>query len=90
MGKEVRLFKSEEKMTRSNLSAFLHQLADVVAIEHIRDHEEDVCFTRGEPVDVPTFRRQAGLLVRRYGIFSLPLRPERGDGGLNRYKTASR
>ena len=28
MGKEVRLFKSEEKMTRSNLSAFLHQLAD--------------------------------------------------------------
>jgi amphi-Trp domain-containing protein len=28
MGKEVRLFKSEERMTRSNVSAFLRQLAD--------------------------------------------------------------
>ena len=31
MGKEVRLFKSEEKMTRANVSAFLHQLADKLA-----------------------------------------------------------
>lgn len=28
MGKEVRLFKSEERMNRSSVSAFLHQLAD--------------------------------------------------------------
>ena len=31
MGKEIRLFKSEERMNRSNLSAFLHQLADKLA-----------------------------------------------------------
>ena len=31
MGKEVRLFKSEERMNRSDLSAFLHQLADKLA-----------------------------------------------------------
>ena len=30
MGKETRLFKSEEKSTRSDLSAFLHQLADKI------------------------------------------------------------
>ena len=28
MGKEVRLFKSEERMNRSSVSTFLHQLAD--------------------------------------------------------------
>jgi amphi-Trp domain-containing protein len=28
MGREVRLFKSEEQMNRSSVSAFLHQLAD--------------------------------------------------------------
>jgi amphi-Trp domain-containing protein len=28
MGKEIRLFKSEEKRTRAEVSAFLHQLAD--------------------------------------------------------------
>ena len=28
MGKETRLFKSEERMSRPDLSAFLHQLAD--------------------------------------------------------------
>ena len=31
MGKEIRLFKSEERMNRSNLSAFLHQLSDKLA-----------------------------------------------------------
>jgi amphi-Trp domain-containing protein len=30
MGKETRLFKSEEKHTRAEVSAFLHQLADKV------------------------------------------------------------
>jgi amphi-Trp domain-containing protein len=30
MGKETRLFKSEEKHTRADVSAFLHQLADKV------------------------------------------------------------
>ena len=30
MGKEVRLFKSEEKRSRADVSAFLHQLADKV------------------------------------------------------------
>ncbi len=31
MGKETRLFKSEERKSRSDLSAFLHQLADKIA-----------------------------------------------------------
>lgn len=31
MGREVRLFKSEEKKTRSEVSAFLEQLAEKVA-----------------------------------------------------------
>jgi amphi-Trp domain-containing protein len=31
MGKEVRLFKSEERRSRPEVSAFLHQLADKVA-----------------------------------------------------------
>ncbi len=30
MGKETRLFKSEERRTRNEVSAFLHQLADKV------------------------------------------------------------
>ncbi len=30
MGKETRLFKSEERKSRSDLSAFLHQLADKI------------------------------------------------------------
>jgi amphi-Trp domain-containing protein len=31
MGREVRLFKSEERKTRSDASEFLHQLADKIA-----------------------------------------------------------
>ena len=31
MGKETRLFKSEERRTRSEVSVFLHQLADKLA-----------------------------------------------------------
>ncbi len=31
MGKEIRLFKSEERKSRSEVSAFLHQLADKVS-----------------------------------------------------------
>jgi amphi-Trp domain-containing protein len=31
MGKETRLFKSEERKSRSDVSAFLHQLADKVS-----------------------------------------------------------
>jgi amphi-Trp domain-containing protein len=31
MGKEIRLFKSEEQITRSGLSTFLHQLADKIS-----------------------------------------------------------
>jgi amphi-Trp domain-containing protein len=31
MGKEIRLFKSEERKSRSDVVAFLHQLADKVA-----------------------------------------------------------
>lgn len=31
MGKEVRLFKSQERMNRASVSAFLHQLADKLA-----------------------------------------------------------
>ena len=30
MGKEVRLFKSEERKNRTDVSAFLHQLADKI------------------------------------------------------------
>ena len=31
MGKETRLFKSEEKKSRADVSAFLHQLADKIS-----------------------------------------------------------
>lgn len=31
MGKETRLFKSQEKKSRSDVSAFLHQLADKIS-----------------------------------------------------------
>jgi amphi-Trp domain-containing protein len=31
MGKETRLFKSEERRSRSDVSAFLHQLADKIS-----------------------------------------------------------
>ena len=31
MGREVRLFKSEERHSRGNVSAFLHELADKIA-----------------------------------------------------------
>jgi amphi-Trp domain-containing protein len=31
MGRETRLFKSEERKTRSDVSAFLHQLADKIS-----------------------------------------------------------
>lgn len=31
MGREVRLFKTEERMSRTDASAFLHQLADKLA-----------------------------------------------------------
>lgn len=31
MGKEIRLFKSEEQINRSELSRFLHQLADKIS-----------------------------------------------------------
>jgi len=31
MGKETRLFKSEERKSRSDLSAFVHQLADKIS-----------------------------------------------------------
>jgi len=31
MGKEIRLFKSEERKNRADVSAFLHQLADKVS-----------------------------------------------------------
>ena len=31
MGKEIRLFKSEVRKSRSDVSAFLHQLADKIA-----------------------------------------------------------
>ena len=31
MGKETRLFKSEERKSRSELSAFVHQLADKIS-----------------------------------------------------------
>ncbi len=31
MGREIRLFKSEERKNRSEVSAFLHQLADKIS-----------------------------------------------------------
>jgi amphi-Trp domain-containing protein len=35
MGQEVRLFKSEERMNRSSVSDFLHQLADKLAAGNV-------------------------------------------------------
>lgn len=47
MGKEVRLFKSEERMNRDDTSAFLHQLADKLAEGNIilRQGSEEINLT---------------------------------------------
>ncbi len=44
MGKEKRLFKSEERKTRSDVSAFLHQLADKISEGQVvlRQGQEEV------------------------------------------------
>ena len=44
MAKEVRLFKSEERKNRSEVSAFLHQLADKVGAGQVilRQGQEEV------------------------------------------------
>jgi len=44
MGKETRLFKSEEKHTRTEVSAFLHQLADKVGAGQVilRQGQEEI------------------------------------------------
>lgn len=44
MGKETRLFKSEERKSRSDAAAFLHQLADKVAAGEVilRQGEEEL------------------------------------------------
>ncbi|MBN1992953.1 MAG: amphi-Trp domain-containing protein [Anaerolineae bacterium] len=44
MGKETRLFKSEERKSRSDVSAFLHQLADKIAKEQVvlRQGQEEI------------------------------------------------
>lgn len=44
MGKETRLFKSEERKSRSDASAFLHQLADKITEGQVvlRQGEEEI------------------------------------------------
>jgi len=44
MGKETRLFKSEERKNRSDVSAFLHQLADKISEGQVvlRQGQEEV------------------------------------------------
>ena len=44
MGKETRLFKSEERKSRSDVSAFLHQLADKITEGQVvlRQGEEEI------------------------------------------------
>ena len=44
MGKETRLFKSEEKHSRAEVSAFLHQLADKVGSGQVvlRQGQEEI------------------------------------------------
>ncbi len=44
MGKETRLFKSEEKKSRSELSTFVHQLADKISEGQIvlRQGQEEI------------------------------------------------
>lgn len=44
MGKETRLFKSEERKSRSDLSAFVHQLADKISEGQIvlRQGQEEI------------------------------------------------
>jgi amphi-Trp domain-containing protein len=47
MGKETRLFKSEERMSRADVSAFLHQLADKLAGGQVvlRQGQEELTLT---------------------------------------------
>ena len=44
MGKETRLFKSEDQMNRADIGAFLHQLADKIADGHVllRQGEDEI------------------------------------------------
>jgi amphi-Trp domain-containing protein len=44
MGKEIRLFKSEERKSRPDVSAFLHQLADKISEGQVvlRQGQEEV------------------------------------------------
>ena len=44
MGKETRLFKSEERKSRADVSAFLHQLADKISEGQVvlRQGEEEI------------------------------------------------
>ena len=46
MGKETRLFKSEERKSRSDVSAFLHQLADKISEGRVvfRQGQEEITF----------------------------------------------
>ena len=44
MGKETRLFKSEERKSRSEVSAFLHQLAEKIEVGQVvlRQGQEEI------------------------------------------------
>lgn len=41
MGKEEKLFKSKERKNRSDISAFLHQLADQISEGRVDLHQEE-------------------------------------------------
>ena len=44
MGKEIKLFKSEEKVNRSELTTFIHQLADKISAGQVvlRQGQEEI------------------------------------------------
>ena len=78
MGKETRLFKSEERRTRPEVSAFLHRLADklaelivAVAILTVRYHNDSFFrhFPRLRFLDAKINRIIKRSAARNYRVF---------------------
>jgi amphi-Trp domain-containing protein len=57
MGRETKLFKSEERKSRSDLSQFLHQLADKIS-------EGEVVFRQGQEEIILQFPRSLILEIQ--------------------------
>ena len=82
MGREVRLFKSEERQSRGNVSAFLRELADKLAFLHQHPQQRREMGEAGRRRQLAEFSldRCAGMIDDLYRrILHLPLPGSRGQ-----------